>query len=105
MTAGTYPGHHAVALGLLAAGAGVNPEMAVHAELHGWATSWIAAAVRLGALTYIEAQSLLRHVTPIMVAAAADTLHHHWSEMSSWGPLIDIRQMQHAGAQGRLFAS
>lgn len=103
--AGVQPGHHAVLLGLLMAGSGIAAELAVYAELHSFCTSWVGAAVRLQALDYIQAQELLHAAAPWITQAAQRGATLHWTEMGGWAPLVDIQQMQHAAAEGRLFAS
>ncbi|MBA3944085.1 MAG: urease accessory protein [Herpetosiphonaceae bacterium] len=105
VNAGTYPGHHAIAVGLLLGRAGLDEATAVLCELHAVAAGWLAAAVRLGALDYVQAQTLLHATAPWLVAAAAIGQDVHWTDMGGWAPLIDIRQMQHAASESRLFAS
>ena len=102
---GAAPGHQAVAFGLLAAGLGLSAEETALAELHGFAAGWLAAAVRLGALDFMAAQRVRRGAAPALARAATASLELHWTAMHSWCPAVEIRQMQHAAAELRLFAS
>lgn len=99
------PGNHAVVLGLLDALLGVPQLEAVAAELHSFSTGWVAAAVRLGLTDHLTAQSVLRHVHPVLVEAAEQAVLGGVDDIASCTPLPDVMSMRHEHAELRLFSS
>jgi urease accessory protein len=101
--------HHAVALGLVAAAAGLSPTDAALAAAHGAVTGPAAAAVRLLALDPYPVQGLLAGL-----AAECDRTAAHAASFAERdpddlparsAPLLDISAEAHATWEVRLFAS
>jgi urease accessory protein len=103
--AGRSPGNHAVVVGLLSARLDVPCPEAVVGELYAFASSWVAAAVRLGLVDHRRAQALLHRVRPVIADAALGTIGRDVSQISSCTPLLDVMAMRHQEAELRLFAS
>jgi urease accessory protein len=103
--AGRSPGNHAVVVGLLSARLGVPRLDAVVGELYAFASSWVAAAVRLGLHDHRGAQALLHRARPLIAAAALEVTDRDVSQISSCTPLLDVMAMRHEEAELRLFAS
>jgi urease accessory protein len=102
---GRTPGNHAVVVGLLSAGLGVPRLDAVVGELYAFASTWVAAAVRLGLVDHRSAQALLHRTRPVIAAAALEVIDRDVSQISSCTPLLDVMAMRHEEAELRLFAS
>jgi urease accessory protein len=103
--AGRSPGNHAVVVGLLSAQLGVPRAEAVAGELYAFASSWVAAAVRLGLVDHRRAQALLHRTRSVIADAALDVVDRDVSQISSCTPLLDVMAMRHEDAELRLFAS
>jgi urease accessory protein len=101
--------HHAVALGIVAAAAGLRPRDAALAAVHGSVSGPAAAAVRLLALDPYPVQRVLArlsaecdetaNVAAGFASADADDLP------AASAPLLDIGAEAHASWEVRLFAS
>lgn len=102
---GRTPGNHAVAVGLLSAGLSVPRLDAVLGELYAFASTWVAAAVRLGLIDHRRAQALLHQARPVIASAALEVIDRDVSQISSCTPLLDVMAMRHEEAELRLFAS
>ena len=102
---GNAPGNHAVVLGLLDALLDVPRLEAVTAELYAFSAGWVAAAMRLGLADHLAAQSVLRRVRPVLVAAAERAVAGDVAQIASCTPLPDVMSMRHEHAELRLFAS
>ena len=103
--AGRSPGNHAVVVGLLSAALGVPRLDAVVGELYAFASSWVAAAVRLGLVDHRGAQAVLHRARPVIAAAAPEVVDRDMGQISSCTPLLDVMAMRHEDAELRLFAS
>ena len=103
--AGRSPGNHAVVVGLLSARLGVPRLEAVVGELYAFASSWVAAAVRLGLVDHRNAQALLHRTRAVIADAALQVVDRDVSQISSCTPLLDVMAMRHERAEVRLFAS
>jgi len=103
--AGRSPGNHAVVLGLLCAWLGVPRVEAAAAELNAFATSWVAAAVRLALTDHRTAQGVLYRIRPLAADAASKAGDREVAQISSCTPVIDVMAMHHEQAELRLFAS
>lgn len=103
--AGDTPGHQAVALALLAAGAGLDEETVVAIELHTFTVSLLSAAVRLGALDHAMAQRLIVRARRVQIAAAAEGRMLHWHDLGGFAPQIELMQLAHAAAETHMFVS
>jgi urease accessory protein len=101
--------HHAVALGAVAAAAGLVPADAALVAAHGTVTGPAAAAVRLLALDPYPVQGVLAAVAADCdrtVELAASYAHSDVDDLPAAGaPLLDISAEDHATWEVRLFAS
>lgn len=106
--AGREP-HHAVALGVVAAAAGLGPLAAATAAAHGTVTGPAGAAVRLLGLDPYTVHGVIAALAPDcdrIAATAAATAHDPVDELPADGaPLLDIGAEHHASWEVRLFAS
>ncbi|GLY96040.1 urease accessory UreF family protein [Actinoplanes sp. NBRC 103695] len=106
--AGREP-HHPVALGVVAAAAGLDPLAAATAAAHGTVTGPASAAVRLLGLDPYTVQGLIAALAPEcdrIAAASAGTANDPVDELPADGaPLLDIGAEHHASWEVRLFAS
>jgi urease accessory protein len=101
--------HHPVALGAVAAAAGLEPFAAAVAAAHGTVTGPAGAAVRLLGLDPYAVHALLAALAPAcdrIAAEAAARAGDPVDELPAAGaPLLDIGAEQHAAWEVRLFAS
>ena len=101
--------HHPVALGAVAAAAGLDPLAAAVAAAHGTVTGPASAAVRLLGLDPYAVHALLAALAPEcdrIAAEAADRAGDPVDDLPAAGaPLLDIGAEQHASWEVRLFAS
>ena len=101
--------HHPVALGVLAAAAGLRPLEAAVAAAHGTVTGPASAGVRLLGLDPYAVQGLLAELAPEtdrIAADAADRIDDPVDDLPAAGaPLLDIGAEHHATWEVRLFAS
>ena len=106
--AGREP-HHPVALGVVAAAAGLDPLAAATAAAHGTVTGAASAAVRLLGLDPYTVHGLIAALAPEcdrVAAASAATANDPVDELPADGaPLLDIGAEHHASWEVRLFAS
>ncbi|AFY36703.1 Urease accessory protein ureF [[Leptolyngbya] sp. PCC 7376] len=102
---GTIHGLHPVIFGAIAAVAGLNERDTGLAFLHGFVTSILGAAIRLGVLGHIQAQQILLQLAPDIEAAWSTAAAMQLEQMWSCTPSIDIAQMQHPKLRQRLFAN
>ncbi|GAA4927354.1 urease accessory protein UreF [Actinoplanes utahensis] len=101
--------HQPVALGALAAAAGLTPAEAAVAAVHGTITGSASAAVRLLGLDPYAVHALLARLAPDcdrIAAAAAERSSDPVDDLPAAGaPLLDIGAEHHATWEVRLFAS
>jgi len=101
--------HHPVALGALAAGAGLGPAEAAVAAAHGSVTGPASAAVRLLGLDPYAVHALLARLAPDCDRIAADAATRTDDPVdalpAAGAPLLDIGAELHATWEVRLFAS
>jgi urease accessory protein len=101
--------HHPVALGALAAAAGLGPLEAAVAAAHGAVTGPASAAVRLLGLDPYAVHALLAGLAPEIDRIAADAAARTDDPVddlpSAGAPLLDIGAELHATWEVRLFAS
>jgi urease accessory protein len=101
--------HHAVALGVVAAGAGLNPAQAASVAAYGSIAGSASAAVRLLGLDPYAVQGLLAGMAvdcDRVCAAAAGFAHAPVDDLPAAGaPVLDISAEIHASWEVRLFAS
>jgi urease accessory protein len=101
--------HQPVALGALAAAAGLSPIEAAVAAAHGTVTGSASAAVRLLGLDPYEVHGLLARLAPDCDLIAADAAERSGDPVddlpAAGAPLLDIGAELHATWEVRLFAS
>jgi urease accessory protein len=101
--------HHPVALGTLAAAAGLGPLEAAVAAAHGTVTGPASAAVRLLGLDPYAVHALLAGLAPEIDRIAADAAGRISDPVdalpAAGAPLLDIGAELHATWEVRLFAS
>ena len=101
--------HHPIALGALAAAAGLGPAEAAVAAAHGTVTGPASAAVRLLGLDPYAVHALLARLAPEcdrIAADAASRINDPVDDLPAAGaPLLDIGAELHATWEVRLFAS
>lgn len=109
---GGAPGHgphQPVALGVVAAAAGLDPAAAALAAAHDTAVGPATAAVRLLGLDPFTVHTMLARLAPRVDAVAAEAARHAHTPPadlpSASGPLLDIAAEHHATWEVRLFAS
>ncbi len=101
--------HHPVALGAVAAAAGLEPLAAAVAAAHGTVTGPASAAVRLLGLDPYAVHALLAALAPECDRIAAEAAARSGDPVddlpAAGAPLLDIGAEQHASWEVRLFAS
>ena len=99
--------HHAVALGVVAAAAGLSPAEAALVAAYGAVTGPASAAVRLLGLDPYEVQAVLAGLAPECdaVAGRAAAAAARGELPAASAPLLDIGAEEHATWEVRLFAS
>jgi urease accessory protein len=101
--------HQPVALGVLAAAAGLGPEEAAVASAHGTVTGAASAAVRLLGLDPYAVHGLLARLAPDIDRIAADAARRAGDPVddlpAASAPLLDVGAEHHATWEVRLFAS
>jgi urease accessory protein len=101
--------HQAVALGVVAAAAGLDPRQAAAIAAYGAVAGPASAAIRLLSLDPYRVHALLAALAPAcdaLAAAAATTAHDPVDALPAAGtPMLDIHAEAHAAWEVRLFAS
>jgi urease accessory protein len=101
--------HHAVALGVVAAAAGLAPRQAAAVAAYGSVAGPASAAIRLLSLDPYRVHTLLAALAPAcdeLATAAAKTAHDPVDALPAAGaPMLDIHAEAHATWEVRLFAS
>ncbi|MGW3508449.1 urease accessory protein UreF [Streptomyces sp. NPDC000994] len=101
--------HQPVALGAVAAAAGLGPDAAALAAAHDAVLTPATAAVRLLGLDPFAVHATVARLGPRIAAVAAGAARHAHTAPeelpSRAGPLLDIRAEHHAAWEVRLFAS
>lgn len=101
--------HHPVALGVVAAAAGLGPLEAATAAAHGTVTGPASAAVRLLGFDPYAAHALIAALAPGCDRIAAEAVGFAGSPVddlpADGAPLLDIGAEHHASWEVRLFAS
>jgi urease accessory protein len=101
--------HHAVALGAMAAAAGLEPMDAARAAAYAAVAGPASAAVRLLALDPFAVHGLLARLAPAVEIVAAEAAAAATGPLEDLpcpaAPMLDIAAEQHLGQEVRLFAS
>jgi urease accessory protein len=103
--AGDTPGNYAVAWGAVTAATGIPRREAMLAELHAFSLTLLSAAVRMGRLTYLQAQDVLKGASETIAEVVEENIGRSIGEIRSFAPMIDLMAMHHQRAERRLFVS
>ncbi len=104
VTAGKTPGHLPVVMGLVLAGAGLDLPTALAVSAHSTAQSLGSAAVRLGLIGALDAQSALQDIQPRLAELIAEPIPPV-DDIGSFTPLTDIAMMRHPFQHQQLFSN
>jgi len=96
---------HPVVFGVVGRVANLNVTDTAVAFLHGFITGILGAAIRLGSLGHLQAQTILLQLAPDIEAALQTASSMNLDEMWICAPTVDIAQMRHSKLNSRLFAS
>lgn len=102
---GRCAGHQAIASGLTYAALRFQPLASLMVYAYNFVAGQVSAAVRLMPLGQTQAQWVIQGLQPAMQQAAETALSSNLEDFQSFVPAADIRAMQHAYLQGRLFIS
>jgi urease accessory protein len=105
VASGATDGNLAIVEGTVARALGLTAVNAILVELRGTTAGMLSAAVRLGRLSAIRAQVILHALAPVIVQAQVDALGRSAAELRATSPELDIAALEHARADGRLFAT
>lgn len=100
--AGATPGHLATTQGVVWRGAELGRDGAVLASGYMVVSGFTTAAVRLGLIGAIAAQSVVRQLLPVVAELAAGDVP---KRIESFAPLLDIAAARHARGELRLFSN
>jgi urease accessory protein len=104
VTSNQTPGHAAVALGLVLAGAGLDRAPALALSGYGFVSGLTTAAIRLGIASHIDMQQAISAARPL-IAALAEAPPPPIDEVASFSPLTEIAMMRHGARSMRLFSN
>ena len=102
---GRCAGHHAIAYGLVASAAKIDPFSAVLGYLHAHVVGQVSAAVRLIPLKPTDGQRIIDAIRPDLIDIARFAEGAGLDDLGSFTPGLDIRGMQHERLYSRLFIS
>ena len=102
--AGRTPGHAAVALGLVLAGAGLARGPALALSGYGFVSGLTTAAIRLGIASHVDMQQAIGAARPLIADLARSPIPPV-AEVSSFSPLTEIAMMRHGARSMRLFSN
>jgi urease accessory protein len=105
VSSGRSIGNLAVVEGTFSRALGLRVDSAVLIELRGTANACLSAAVRLGRLTGLRAQVILRRLESVMVFAAERSVAMDLRDLRSTIPELEICAMAHPRSALRLFAT
>ena len=96
---------HPVVFGVVGRVANLNVTDTALAFLHGFVTGVLGAAIRLGSLGHLQAQTILFQLAPDIETAYQTASTMDLERMWTCAPAIDMAQMRHSRLNSRLFAS
>ncbi|WP_414578081.1 urease accessory protein UreF [Anabaena sp. CCY 9402-a] len=99
------PCNYAIAFGIAAAHWQINPQAALLAYLHSWATNSMTAGVKLIPIGQTAGQEILLNLQPLITSATLEIMALEDDDLSccSWG--LSLASMQHETQYTRLFRS
>jgi len=101
---GDAPGHLPVIQGLAWRAAGLGADLCRAVSAHTLLTGMVSAALRLGLIGHLQAQTVLKRLRP-RVAAILSRPVGTIEEAATCTPAADIASMRHEVADARLFAN
>ena len=99
------PGHHAMAVGVVAAALAWQEKETSCAFLYSTCAGLVAAALRLLPLGQIAGQQILWSLAPSIAAVADEIQGKDMNDIWSFAPGIEVACMRHAKLDARLFRS
>lgn len=105
LEAGSVPGHHPVAFGLVAGALGWPGEDAAAALLYSSSAQLVGAALRLMRMGQLEGQQVLWSLGPLIDRLAGEAARRDPNDLWSFAPGIEIQSIRHAALPARLFRS
>jgi urease accessory protein len=102
---GDTPGHHAMAFGVVGAGAGWGETEMAYAYLYSTCAGLVAASLRLLPLGQLAGQQILSTLAPTIASLAEKAEGRDMADIWSFAPGIEIASMRHATLDARLFRS
>lgn len=102
---GETHGNYAVIHGAVAHAFGIPLSFAALSMLYSFTVGLLGAAVRLGALDYLEAQSTLQESKPVILTVVQENVRKSLEDMFSFSPMIDIAGLSHQRLETRMFMS
>lgn len=103
--AGQAVGHHAVAFGVVMAGAGIDEDTAATVFGAGFVSGQAMAGVRLGIVGQGAAQRIIAGLRPELLAAIERARTMTIAEMGAYLPLVDLAGLAQPALASRLFGS
>ncbi|MBV9577251.1 MAG: hypothetical protein JO057_01535 [Chloroflexi bacterium] len=97
--------HHPIVFGAVAAACQMPVDLALETYAFGSVRGQVSAAQRLGWIGQRDAQRILHHLKPCVVAAAHTSRQTDLDAAGAFTPLWDIACMAHERAEARMFAS
>jgi len=102
---GRAPGHHALALGMVAGVHDWNEEETATAFLYSTTAVLVGAALRLLPLGQTAGQRVLFRLHPLIARLAREAARRDVADVSSFVPGLDVHGMLHERLDARLFRS
>jgi urease accessory protein len=102
---GRIAGQHAIVFGVLGGAFGLQVDDILTAYAYTFVAGQASAAVRLVPLGQTDALQSIKALWPAIEAAVQITKNSTLADFGSFTPALDIRAMQHAYLDGRLFMS
>ena len=97
-------GHSCVVQGAMFATLGFELNDAVLTVAHGYVTSLVSAAIRLGLIGYLESQQILGTAHQLLAALIQKGLPS-CAALSTFNPMVEIAMMRHEHQETRLFSN
>lgn len=99
------PGNYAVVIGAVGACSGMSARETAIAQAYAFLRDMLGAAQRLLRLGHTAVQQVLTDLRPAIVDAWEANRDRSLTELTPFGPLIDVASMEHERADRRLFLS
>lgn len=96
---GTYPVSFAISCMTL----GISKEKSMLMMMHGFVTSVVGAALRLGMIQHFEGQKIIHKIKPIISDSVIQNQNRTYHEMWQFAPQVDVIQMSHEKIDSKMF--